>query len=55
MPNVCADSGAKKRRIGPGAGEEKRLTAEYPMHALRFDFQSDVTTCGRHIRIQRHR
>jgi transposase InsO family protein len=40
----------KKRRTGPGAAEQKRLTAEYPMHVISFDFQSDVTSCGRHIR-----
>jgi len=40
----------KKRRTGPGAGEQKRLTADYPMHVVSFDFQSDVTSCRRHIR-----
>ena len=47
---TCKPKARKKRRTGPGAGEQKRLTAEYPMHVLSFDFQSDVTTCGRHIR-----
>lgn len=47
---TCKPKARKKRRTGPGAGEEKRLLAEYPMHVLSFDFQSDVTTCGRHIR-----
>lgn len=47
---ICKPKARKKRRTGPGAGEEKRLSAEYPMDVLSFDFQSDVTTCGRHIR-----
>ncbi|MBT9298988.1 IS3 family transposase [Rhodococcus sp. GOMB7] len=47
---VCKPKARKKRRAGPGAGEQKRLTAEYPMHVVSFDFQSDVTSCGRHIR-----
>jgi putative transposase len=47
---VCKPRARKKRRTGPGAGEQKRLTAEYPMHVISFDFQSDVTSCGRHIR-----
>lgn len=47
---VCKPTARKKRRAGPGAGEQKRLTAEYPMHVVSFDFQSDVTSCGRHIR-----
>lgn len=47
---VCKARARKKRRTGPGAGEQKRLTAEYPMHVVSFDFQSDVTSCGRHIR-----
>jgi putative transposase len=47
---VCKPRARKKRRTGPGAGEQKRLTAEYPMHVVSFDFQSDVTSCGRHIR-----
>ena len=47
---VCKPKRRKKRRTGPDAGEQKRLTAEYPMHVLSFDFQSDVTSCGRHIR-----
>jgi putative transposase len=47
---VCKPKARKKRRTGPGAGEQKRLTAQYPMHVVSFDFQSDVTSCGRHIR-----
>jgi transposase InsO family protein len=47
---TCKPRVRKKRRTGPGAGEQKRLTAEYPMHVVSFDFQSDVTSCGRHIR-----
>jgi putative transposase len=47
---VCKPRARKKRRTGPGAGEQKRLTAQYPMHVVSFDFQSDVTSCGRHIR-----
>ena len=47
---TCKPRARKKRRTGPGAGEQKRLTAEYPMHVVSFDFQSDVTSCGRHIR-----
>ncbi|SEJ82835.1 HTH-like domain-containing protein [Arthrobacter sp. yr096] len=47
---TCKPRARKKRRTGPGAGELKRLTAEYPMHVVSFDFQSDVTSCGRHIR-----
>ena len=47
---TCKPKARKKRRTGPGAGEQKRLTAEYPMHVVSFDFQSDVTSCGRHIR-----
>jgi putative transposase len=49
-------AGEQKRRTGPGAGEQKRLTAQYPMHVVSFDFQSDVTSCGQHIRFFfRHR
>jgi hypothetical protein len=44
---VCKPKARKKRRTGPGAGKQKRLTAEYPMHVVSFDFQSDVTSCGR--------
>ena len=47
---TCKPKAWKERRTGPGAGAEKWLTAGYPMHVLSFDFQSDVTTCGRHIR-----
>lgn len=47
---TCEPKARKKRRTGPGAGEEKRLSVEYPMYVLSFDFQSDVTSCGRHIR-----
>ncbi|WP_346769081.1 IS3 family transposase, partial [Crystallibacter degradans] len=47
---VCKPKPKKKRRTGPDAGEQKRLKAEYPMHVISFDFQSDVTSCGRHIR-----
>ena len=47
---ACKPKRRKKRRTGPGAGEQKRLTARYPMQVLSFDFQSDVTSCGRHIR-----
>ncbi|TDS85873.1 transposase InsO family protein [Nesterenkonia aurantiaca] len=47
---TCKPKARKKRRTGPGAGEQKRLRAQYPMHVLSFDFQSDVTSCGRHIR-----
>ncbi|MBG6226803.1 transposase InsO family protein [Arthrobacter sp. CAN_A2] len=47
---TCKPKARKKRRTGPGAGEQKRLRAEYPMHVVSFDFQSDVTSCGRHIR-----
>ena len=46
---VCKPRARKNRRTGPGAGEQKRLTAQYPMHVVSFDFQSDVTSC-RHIR-----
>jgi len=46
---VCKPRLGKKRRTGLGAGEQKRLAAEYPMHVLSFDFQSDVTSGGRHI------
>jgi putative transposase len=53
---TCKPRARKKRRTGPGAGEQKRLTAQYPMHVVSFDFQSDVTSCGRHIRFFfRHR
>jgi hypothetical protein len=31
----------KKRRTGPCAGEQRRLTAEYPKQRGRLDFQSD--------------
>ena len=47
---TCKPRARKKRRTGPGAGEQKRLSAEYPMHVVSFDFQSDVTSCGRHVR-----
>jgi putative transposase len=47
---TCKPKARKKRRTGPGAGEQKRLTAEYPMHVVSFDFQSDLTSCGRYIR-----
>jgi putative transposase len=47
---VCKPRARKKRRAGPGAGEQQRLTAQHPMHVVSFDFQSDVTSCGRHIR-----
>ncbi|WP_156808958.1 IS3 family transposase [Arthrobacter sp. TB 23] len=47
---TCKPKARKKRRTGPGAGEQKRLTAQYPMHVVSFDFQSDVTSCGRHVR-----
>lgn len=47
---TCKPKTRKKRRTGPGAGKHKRLTAEYPMHVVSFDFQSDVTSCGRHVR-----
>lgn len=47
---VCKPKARKKARIGPGAGAKERLTAKYPMHVISFDFQSDVTTDGRHIR-----
>lgn len=47
---VCKPKRRKKRRTGPDAGEQKRLTATYPMRVLIFDFQSDVTSCGRHVR-----
>lgn len=47
---TCKPKRRKKRRTGPGAGEEKRLSALYGMHVLSFDFQSDVTSCGRHVR-----
>lgn len=47
---VCKPRPKKKRRTGPDAGEQKRLKAEYPMHVISFDFPSDVTSCGRHIR-----
>ncbi|MGP5227057.1 IS3 family transposase [Arthrobacter rhombi] len=47
---TCEPKVRKKRRSGPGAGEQKRLSAEYPMHVVGFDFQSDTTSCGRHIR-----
>ncbi|MGP5195542.1 IS3 family transposase [Arthrobacter rhombi] len=47
---TCKPKVRKKRRSGPGAGEQKRLKAEYPMHVVSFDFQSDTTSCGRHIR-----
>ncbi len=47
---TCKPKARKKRRTGPGAGEQKRLKAQYPMHVVSFDFQSDVTSCGRHIR-----
>ncbi|GAA1133516.1 hypothetical protein GCM10009582_33870 [Arthrobacter flavus] len=47
---TCKPKARKRRRTGPGAGEQKRLKAEYPMHVISFDFQSDVTSCGRHVR-----
>ena len=47
---VCKPRVRKQRRTGPGAGEQKRLTAQYPLHVVSFDFQSDVISCGRHIR-----
>ncbi|MGO2647264.1 MAG: IS3 family transposase [Brevibacterium aurantiacum] len=47
---TCKPKARKKRRTGPDAGAQKRLRAEYPMHVVSFDFQSDVTSCGRHIR-----
>lgn len=47
---TCKPKTRKKRHTGPGAGGEKRLRAEYPMHVVSFDFQSDVTSCGRHSR-----
>lgn len=46
----CKPRTRKKRRSGPDTGEHKRLTAEYSMHVVSFDFQFDVTSCGRHIR-----
>jgi putative transposase len=53
---TCKPRARKKRSTGPGAGEQRRLTAQYPMHVVSFDFQSDVTSCGRHIRFFfRHR
>lgn len=47
---VCKPRRRKKHQTGPGTGKQKRLTAEHPMHVFSFDFQSDVTSCGRHIR-----
>ncbi len=47
---VCKPKARKKRRLGPEAGQNNRLKAQYPMHVVSFDFQSDVTTCGRHVR-----
>ena len=47
---VCKPKARKKRRTGPDAGAQQRLRAEYPMHVISFDFQSDVTSDGRHIR-----
>lgn len=47
---ICEPKARKKRRTGPGVGEEKRLSAKYPMYVLSFDFQSDVTSCGWHVR-----
>lgn len=35
---TCKPKARKKRRTGPGAGQEKRLTAQYPMHVLSFAF-----------------
>ena len=46
---TCKSKRRKKRRTGPGTGEEKRLSARYPLHVLSFDFQSDGTSCGDHI------
>jgi putative transposase len=45
---TCKLRARKKGRTGPG--DQKRLTAEYTMHVVSFDFQSEVTSCGRHIR-----
>lgn len=47
---TCKPKARKKRRTGPDAGANDRLTAQYPMHVISFDFQSDSTTDGRHIR-----
>jgi transposase InsO family protein len=47
---ACKPRARKKRRTGPGAGQQKRLTARHSMHVVDFDFQPDVTSCGRHIR-----
>lgn len=56
--SVYVDSGGpraslarKKRRTGPDAGEDQRLKAESSMHVVSFDSRSDVTSCGRHIRV----
>jgi putative transposase len=45
---TCKPKTRKKRRLGPDAGT--RMKAQRPMHVVSFDFQSDVTSCGRHIR-----
>lgn len=47
---TCKPKARKRRRTGPDAGGHKRLKAQYPMHVVSFDFQSDVTSCGRHVR-----
>lgn len=47
---TCKPKARKRRRTGPEAGEQKRLKAQYPMHVVSFDFQSDVTSCGRNVR-----
>lgn len=41
----------KQRGAAGGCG----LSAEYPMHILNFDFQFDLTSCGRHLRFFFHR
>ena len=45
---MCKPKARKKRRTGPGVGVQ-RLVAQYPMHVVSFDFQSDATTDGRHV------
>lgn len=47
---MCKPKARKKRRTGPGAGAGQRLVAQYPMHVVSFDFQSDATADGRHVR-----
>jgi putative transposase len=46
---TCKPTTRKKRRSGPGAGEHKRLTAEYPMHVVTQSFDQHWRATRRHL------